>query len=287
VRLALSVRETSTQGPVGSPGSVASANLHFLGVTNRFTAAPGYPGRVLYPSNSVWQTVTFQRGPDWQNPVDPSIKWNAPDGDPFPVGTLNCITSNYCVLDALAFAIDDLTQTGPFDIYIDTIQNGSTVFYTFENSPAGTTDVGFRAPSFSGSTSGNIAGAPNSSVVANNAAYEGAKSMRVQWAWNGTVNTKYLRLTTYGGGNPVVNMNEPITIRLLFVPDGGTMPPPPLRPSISANLLSGKTVLNWIGGHRLQTSLEVSGTYTNVPGAILAPYTNNFPDPHRFFRLVD
>jgi len=285
VRLALSLRETSTQGPVGGVGSTALADLHFLGATNRLSSAPGFPGRVLYPSNNVWQTVTFQRGPDYANPVDHSIKWNGSTG--FPANTLDCITSNYCVLDALAFAIDDLTQTGPFDIYIDTIQNGSTVFYTFENSPAGTPDVGFRAPGFSGSTSGNIAGAPNSSVVANNAAYEGTKCIRVQWAWNGTVNTKWLRLTTSGAGNPVVDMNEPITVRFLFVPEGGIMPPPPPRPTISASFLNGQTLLNWSGGHRLQTSPDVSGTYTNVPSAVLAPYTNNFTDPQRFFRLVD
>ena len=59
-------------------------------------------------------------------------------------------------------------------------------------------------------------------------------------------------------------------------------------------------MLNWTGGHRLQTSVNVPGTYTNVPqvlspnvwtnitlGAFLAPWTNNFPEPTRFFRLVD
>lgn len=290
VRLALSLRETTNTGPAGVSGATsgftASGNIYFLGVTNRLGSAPGYPGRVLYPSNSVWQTVTFQRGPDYANPMDPSVKWNAATGYN-PAGTINDLTSNWYTLESLNFAIDDLTSTGPYDIYIDTIQNGTNVFYTFENSPAGTTDTGFRAPGFSGTTSGNLAGSPNSAVVANNAAYEGTKSMRLQWAWNGTVNTKWLRLTTSGVGNPLMNVEDPITIRFLFVPDGGTMPPPPPRPTLSANLLSGQTLLNWVGGHRLQTSVEVTGTYTNVPGATLAPYTNNFADPQRFFRLVD
>ncbi len=58
--------------------------------------------------------------------------------------------------------------------------------------------------------------------------------------------------------------------------------------------------LNWVGGHRLQTAVDVSGTYTNVPqvlspntytnitlGAFLAPWTNRFTEPTRFFRLAD
>jgi len=286
IRLALSLRETASTN-VGGSGSTASGNIHFLGVTNRLSSAPGYPGRVLYPSNSVWQTVTFQRGPDFSNPVDPSIKWNSASGDPFAVGTLNCITSNYCVIDALAFAIDDLTSTGPFDIYLDTIQNGPVTFYTFENSIAGATDVGFRAPNFSGTTSGNLAGSPNSASVVNFAAYEGNKSIRLRFAYNGTANTKWVRLTASGVGNPVVDMNEPITIRFLFVPSGGLMPPVPTPPALSLNKLGDNSVLVWTGGHNLQSAPSLSDIFTNVPGVTLGPWTNTFSDPQRFFRLAN
>ncbi len=286
IRLALSLRETSST-TVGASGSTASGNIHFLGVTNRYGAAPGLPGRVLYPSNSVWQTVTFQRGADYANPVDPSIKWNSATGDPFTTGTLNCISSNYCVIDALAFVIDDQTSTGPFDIYIDTIQNGTNTFYTFENSVAGATDVGFRTPNFSGTTSGNLAGSPNAATVVNFAAYEGTKSMRLRFAFNGTANTKWVRLTTSGVGNPVVNMADPITIRYLFVPAGGTMPAVPTPPTLTANQVGANAVLTWPGGHNLQSAPAASGPYTNVPGATLAPWTNTFSDPPRFFRLVN
>src|SRR5262249_11300516 len=153
----------------------------------------------------------------------------------------------------------------------------TNVFYTFENSPAGQTDVGFRAPNFSGTTSPNLASSPNSSVVANNAALEGTKSMRVQWAWNGVVNTKWLRLTTSGVGNPQVNVEDLIIITFLYVPDGGTYPAPPPPPSLGISSSNNPPVLNWIGGHRLQTSPSVNGTYTNT-GVILSPYTNAFPE---------
>ncbi len=404
VRLALSLRETSSTGPAGTAGATsgftASGNIFFLGVTNRLSAAPGYPGKVLYPSNSVWQTVTIDAGMqtvaapanvagvlagtgvyspgdsvaiqvyafrtvpengvliysavgtqsanvthndvfgvDWTwdavtnadgyrlirnvnaagfteyvdvvgatsysdtsytwspgNEVFPtvtqlgdSVKWNSATGYD-PVGTVSGMRSNWYTIDSLAFAIDDLTSTGPFDIYLDTIQNGTNVFYGFENYPAKQTDVGFRAPSFSGSTSGNLAGSPNSAVVVNNAAYEGTKSMRVQWAWNGTANTKWLRFTTSGVGNPQVNVTEPITIRFLFAADSSGMPPAPPAPTLSATRLGTDVVLDWIGGHRLQVSTdEVNGGYTNAPqGTIfLGPYTNKFTEPFRFFRLVD
>jgi hypothetical protein len=289
LRLALSLRETTSTGPAGSTGLTsgftASANIYFLGVTNRLSSAPGFPGKILYPSNSVWQEVTFQRGPDYANPIDPSIKWNTATGYD-PVGTVNDMTSNWYTIDALAFVIDDLTSTGPHDIYIDTIKNGAVTFYTFENSPAFATDVGLRAPSFSGTTGGNLAGSPNSAAVANNVAYEGTKSMRVQWAWNGATTTKWLRLTTSGAGNPQVNVEDPITIRYLYVPDGGTYPAAPPRPTLTADQVGGQTILNWTGGHRLQTAPILSGPYTNT-GVILGPYTNSFPEVERYFRLMD
>ncbi|HEY5910510.1 MAG TPA: hypothetical protein VJA21_07875 [Verrucomicrobiae bacterium] len=414
VRLALSLRETPSTGPAGTPGVTtggSTGNIHFLGVTNRLSAAPGTPGQVIYPSNAVWQTVTFDAGfqtvgnasnavgtlvpgPGYlgNSPVEvqvyayrtvaansvvvyssvgaqtaavtsndtfavnwswdsvpgaegyrllrsvassgyneyvdvvaattysdannawlfgntvapsrtqtgPSVKWNSASGDMDPVGTISGLRSNWYTIDALAFAIDDLTTTGPHDIYLDTIQNGETVFYNMEPAPAGSSDYALRAPGFSGSTSGNLAGAPNSAAVVNSQAYEGTKSMRLQWAWNGTTATKWVRLTTSGVGNPQVNVNDPITLRFLYVPDGGTYPPAPERPALSADTVGSDMVLNWVGGHRLQTAVDVSGVYTNVPqvlspntytnitrGAFLAPWTNTFTEPTRFFRLAD
>ncbi len=413
VRLALSLRETPSTGPAGAPGITtggSTANIHFLGVTNRLSSAPGTPGKVISPNNA-WQEITFDAGiqnvgdsanvvgtlgagpgylatdsvtiqvyayrtvpangvliysraaaqsaavtntdtftVNWswnavagadgyrllrdvnaggyndyvdvvaattfsdassawtfgntvtpnRTQTGPSVKWNSATGDPDPVNTVSSLRSNWYTIDSLAFVIDDLTSSGPHDIYIDTIKNGSTVFYNMEPAPAGTTDYGLRAPVFSGTTSGNLASAPNSAVVVNSMAYEGTKSMRVQWAWNGTLNTKWLRLTTSGVGNPQVNVEDPITIRFLYVPDGGTYPAPPAAPTLSAGVVNGNTVLSWVGGHRLQTAVSVSGAYTNVPqvlsgnvytnvtlGAFLAPWTNTFTEPVRFFRLAD
>jgi hypothetical protein len=248
-------------------------------------------------ANDAWlagEVVTPSR-----TQAGPSIKWNSTSGDPDAVGTISGLRSNWYTIDALAFVIDDLTSVGPHDIYIDSIQNGTNVFYTMEPAPAGTVDYALRAPGFSGTTAGNLSGA-NSSVVANNFAYEGTKSMRLQWSWISTANTRWVRLTPSGVGNPQVNINDPITIRFLYVPDKGTYPPAPPRPSLAIGRASGATVLDWVGGHRLQTAVDVTGVYTNVPqvlspntytnvmmGAFLGPWTNAFPEPTRFFRLAD
>lgn len=55
--------------------------------------------------------------------------------------------------------------------------------------------------------------------------------------------------------------------------------------SLSIRLTGGKLVLDWPGAHDLQTSVNLGGTYTNVPNGTLSPYTNNFTETQRFFRL--
>jgi len=194
-------------------------------------------------------------------------------------------------LDAIAFAIDDVTDTGPYDFYIDNLQNGTNVFQTFENAVGNTPGYGFQAPSFSGTTSGNILGAPNSARVSVRAADTGAKSLHVKFQWNGTNDSKWVRFTTSGAApaqNPQINLDDPTSIRFLLLPVGGTLPaqPPATTLSISNNV-SGQRVLNWTGTHNLQAASVVSGSYTNVPGVTNAPWISTFTEPEKFFRLSD
>ncbi len=404
VRIALTIRETTSTGPIGDPGVSSSGNLHFLGAT---TASGGAPinAPAVYPSNT-WQTVTFFRGTnatigDTANvagtPVDGAIfspgepvslrvfayralpngttifsatpvdsadvisndfftvswTWDAVPGadgyrilrsrnfigyqdyqdvtsnsftdndtgwinDPFPIleptssqsgpsvqwnpslSNTNALPGSWGILESINFAIHNLDDTGPFDLYIDNIQNGATVFQTFETAPAGTTDYAFRQPSFSGTTAGSLLATPNVGAVSNDAADAGTKSFRIRFQWNGTNATKWLRLTTSGVNNPQVNLDEPISFRLLMLPVGAPAPAAPAAPVLDVNQLGNDIVLNWTGGHRLLTSVDVTGTYTNVPqtlspnvwtnitqGAYLGPWTNNYPEATRFFRLAD
>ncbi len=220
--------------------------------------------------------------------TDSSIQWY-PDANVKP----DALPGDWGILESIGFAIDDLTDTGPYDLYIDNLQNGTTVFQTFEGAVAGTTDYVFHGPGFSGTTDGGLLMPPNLGEVSNGAADTGTKSFHVQFQWKGTNAASWLRLTTYfpadspmPGGNPMVNLNDPISIRFLLLPAGATPVPPP-RPIISVNRFGGDVVLNWTDAHNLQTSVNVGGTYTNVPGVILAPFTNNFAETQRFFRLAN
>jgi len=226
----------------------------------------------------------------------PSIEWNGA-----AVGTTNAIATQWGILESINFAVADSPDTGPYDIYIDNIQNGATVFQNFEKAPAVTTDYGFRAPSFSGTTSGNILALPNTGTVANNIADTGTKSFHIQYQWQATNATKWLRLTTSGVNNPQVNLDDAISFRILMQPVGATPPAPPAAPTLTAAQVGGKTVLSWVGGHRLQTcATNVAGVYTNVPqalspntwtnitlGGFLSPWTNTLADPMHFYRLRD
>jgi hypothetical protein len=391
VRLALSIRETSSTGPIGSAGSSTNVNIHFLGTSNVVIGSPG-GGPVIYPSND-WQTITLSRGservgnctnvnaavtpgPGWsywgtatvairayayrlvpatgvtiysETPAQSAtvssndtfaVKWtwdavNGADGyrllrdvgglgygeyidvptnsytDEYinwlsgstvtpsvtqtnesvrwnpSVANVNQLPGTWGILEALALTIDDLSDTGPYDLYLDNLQNGTTVFQTFEGAVAGTTDYAFRAPSFSGTTSGNLLPAPNQGAVVNTAADTGTKSFRVQFQWNGTNVNKWLRLTTSGAGNPQLNLDLPITLRVLLQPAGSTPIAPP-APTLAVSLDGPNVLLNWPGAHRLQSATNVAGPYTTVAGATVAPYTNTPPlPPSRFFRLVD
>lgn len=224
-----------------------------------------------------------------QTQTNASIKWNAASGSS-PAGTQNDLQGQWGTIDAIAFAIDDISDTGPYDIYIDNLQNGSTVFQTFDNAVGNTAAYGFQPPGYSGSTSGNILGAPNSARVSIRAADTGDKSLHVQFQWNGTNTTKWLRFTTSGavGQSPQINLDDPTSIRFLMLPVGGTLPAQPAAPTLSvSNNASGQQVLTWSGTHNLQSSATVNGTYNNVAGVTNSPWVNTITDPEQFFRLAD
>lgn len=223
-----------------------------------------------------------------------SIQWNT------SITNLNNLPGSWGILEGIAFAIAATDDTGPFDLYIDNLQNGDNVFQTFEAAPANSTDYGFRAPSFSGTTGGNLLTIPDVGQVSNLAADTGTKSFHVRFQWKGTNTSSWLRLTTSGVNNPQVNLEQPISFRVLLQPVDATPPASPAAPLLSINQSDAQTVLNWTGGHRLQTSVNVTGPYTNVPqvlsaniwtninsGAFLSPWTNNYSESTRFFRLVD
>ncbi|HRT58800.1 MAG TPA: hypothetical protein P5038_19410 [Candidatus Paceibacterota bacterium] len=234
-------------------------------------------------SNSGW---LFWVGDPMPTAVQkmPSIQWNPTVGNP------NNIAGEWGILESIAFVSDDETDNGPFDIYIDNLANGTNgVFQDFEGFVAGTgAGVVFNQPSYSGTTSGNILTAPNVAEISNLAADTGTKSIRVRWQFTSGATNLWMRFNTFNTSvmpNPLINLNEPLSFRLLIQPVGATpVPPPP--PTLSAAKVGSAVVLDWEGTHRLQAASDVTGTYTNT-GVINGPWTNTFTEPAKFFRLRD
>jgi hypothetical protein len=283
VRVALSIRgNPDLAGPVGSTAGGTNANVYFLGASNLLAGACPDLGVILQPVTN-WQTVTLTRGADAFNPIDPVVLWNDNGGASFT------LDGNFGALDGLAFACQG--DNGPFDIYLDDLANGTNG--VLQNWEAGTPGAayGFVAPAFSGTTSGNLLTAPNESAVATNTAFAGARSLRVRWQFAGGATNLWLRLVTAGATpveNPQVDLNEPISFRILLLRPGDPVPPPPVSvaPGPIAIARVGSTVtLNWAGTWQLQAAPAVTGTFTNVPGVTTGPYTPALGTGNRFYRL--
>jgi hypothetical protein len=275
-KIAFSIRESSGTGPIGADGTgTGNSNIHHLGSSTRFSSAPGQ-GQILQPSTE-WQTVTFQRG------VDPSIGWNGTATD-----SLNNIQGDWAILDAIAIAIDDFTDSGPFDIYVDALQNGTTVFEDFEAADAGTPNYSFWYPNFAGQSQSAVLDNPNQSIVSDLAAFSGSKSLRVRFQWSGLDNTKWVRLSTSAPPNglksPLVNLNEPITIRFLVLPVGATPPPPSTPPVLSYSINGNQITFTWTGTFNLQEASTVTGSWETISGA--SGHQVQTTGATKFFRLI-
>jgi hypothetical protein len=277
LRVALSIRgNPNLVGPVWTPGGGTNSNIYFLGASTLSSPGSGPDDSlVIYPSNT-WQTVTLQRGPDPLNPINPTVLWNnGASGTPELQG-------DYGALDGIAFSCEG--DPGNFMIFIDDIANGTNgVVENYEGLTAGTT-VGFSQPSLSGTTAGFLLGAPNESAIVTGVAYSGTNSTRVQWQFvTGTTN-QWLRLVHSGNtgvANPQVNLNEPISFKLLVVPIGQPAAPGPLLYTHTAN----KLVLNWVGSFPLQTATNVAGAPWTDVGVNTAPYTNTIGAGAKYYRL--
>jgi len=294
---------TTIYSPTAAESAVVTSNANFV-VNWTWDAVSGAEGYRLLRNYDGAGFVQYQDvgavtslndpGYPWVdgNTVTPTAAQTTPSRQWYPVDGTNNIAGEWGVIESIALVSDDPTDSGPFKIYIDDLANGTNgVFQDFEGIVAGTATGGlvFDQPSFSGTTGGNILDAPNDASVVNEAAYSGTKSQRAEWQFVSPGTNLWLRFTTYNTSvmpSPQVNLSEPISFKILVVPVGVTPTPPP-QPVLSVDQVGPDVVLTWTGAHNLQTSVNVSGTYTNVPGVTVAPYTNNFPEPTRFFRLAN
>jgi hypothetical protein len=95
-------------------------------------------------------------------------------------------------------------------------------------------------------------------------------------------------LTTFaanGTPNALVNLDEPVSLRILLLPVNET-PVPPTPLTLSAELIDGNVVIDWEGTHTLQGATNVLGPFTPVDGPVtVGPYTNPPTGDGKFYRL--
>jgi len=224
LRVAFNIRENVNAGPiVGSDGGTGG-DVFFLGSASRvggaFGAAPD-EGQIITPSQD-WQSVTFTRGVDPASTVDKVYCWSTTGQE--------ALDGNYGVLDSIAFAINDLTDTGPYAVYIGKVINGGKVIQDFSGATNGQPTVMFSLPGELGTAAqtGNLlaqapgAYSPNVSVVVNTNGGTSGKSALISWQWNNTLPATWVQLLTRGTGtpNPVVDLRQPITVEMLLLPVG-------------------------------------------------------------------
>lgn len=272
LRIAASIRQPGgLTGPIGANGGgPAGTTIYWEHATGANVAG----GLVLQPSTN-WQTVIFY-------PTDSRFIWNA--------GTQTLPDVNqYGILEGLGLAIDDLTDTGPYDVYVDNLRNGTTLLQDFENENPGS-EVLFAKPGNSGTTSGNILPPPasDSATVSGAQAAEGTNSVRLRWQFNGTNSSKYVRLNALSTGgieptpNPIIDVTQPIAIDVLLLPVNKTV-----AHSIGlVGMLVNQT--NCSGGSAsfsvpVTPPVGATPTYTyqwkfknvNIPGATTSSFTTN------------
>jgi hypothetical protein len=253
-------------------------NIYYIGASSLLPGAAPEQGFVISPSNG-WQTITFNRGPEPLNPVDPVVIWNS------GAGSDAVLDGNYGVLDGFAIASEG--DTGPFDLYIDDMSNGTNgVLQNWESATVGANNYQFSAPITSGTTSGNILPNPNVSQVTTAASYSGSKSLLLKFQFSGTESNKWVRIVTAGatGANPQIDLNEPISFRFLLLPVG-VAPVSSVPSNISITHSNGNVTLNWTGTYQLQSAPNVIGPYTDVTGVTNAPYTVPANASEAYFRL--
>lgn len=249
IRVSLTLGKNSAlTGPIGAPNAGTGANLYWLKATGQsggFATAP-LGGEVLYP-DGCWKTVIFN------NDTDNAFTFTGSPG-PFPN------PDPYAVLESIAFCIDNTSpDTGPFDIYIDSIMNGDTLIQGFEGYTDGTYGVTFLRPNAS-TTPANLLSQPDVANISQLNVDEGTNALRTTFQFRAENGTFWCRL--YCGGTPsypTVDLRKPISLRMLVLPVGQTTGTK-FNGTVSAITNSGPT---WVTGtNTLGVTVSGPGTYT-------------------------
>jgi hypothetical protein len=215
--LTLCIKEAAHLNPpnptptIGSNGTGVGEAWEWIGATTRIGDGP--VGKPISPSPN-WQTVTFDPG------TDPIMQTSLGAGN-------GALDGTYGIIEHLGITTSG-ADTGPYALFIDNVENSGVTFGMFEDPPyaAGTNNVMFAQPSFSGTTNGNIWNAPASvnytKIDATQHDGAGAQSDKVVFQFIDNAASRWIRLTTAGstGGlsYPVIDLTKPTTFRVLLAP---------------------------------------------------------------------
>src|SRR5439155_14011459 len=95
----------------------------------------------------------------------------------------------------------------------------------FESAQPGDTEVFFQHPSASSTTAAFLLSGLDIAQVSNANADTGTNSAVVSWQFRDTTSAAWVRLSTQGSGtpNPQVDLNQPISFRMLLLPTGADL----------------------------------------------------------------
>jgi len=214
LQLSIGVRETGFAGGpdngVGGNGGT-SGGIEFINLDGQNLTMDG-----------TWQTFT------WTFATDTPTAFAGASAN-------SILEGNYGVLEHLRIR-NSGGATGAMTLWIDDITNDFTPpgggptsvnFGDFEGFALGS-EVIFQEPRFSGSTTGNLMALPNTSVVTDSAAFGGVQSDQVDFQFIDGLDTRWVRLTTFGTPNlpnPIVRFDggSVLTMKVRAVPEPGTL----------------------------------------------------------------
>jgi len=207
-----------------------------------WASAPVGAAQVI-PSNG-WQTLTFIPN------VDPQYEWNE-------LAAAYTFTNAVAALQAIWFACDDADDTGPYEIYIDNIVNGTNVcgFEQFTNG-AGSGPFSIPAGAGVGNTAKNQP--PLFGGIVSSNTDVGTKCAKLHWQYmsTGAGNSTRLTVTPTGGWTTAMNLTQPITVRMLVLPVGVS------KPGLSISQPANTTITNGVAASVTITATDNSGSGT-------------------------
>ncbi len=211
VFISLGIRESGDLGMLGSNGT-SSGDFEWVGANTN--GAGGSPQGLALSPSAGWQTIEFDPATD---PISPFFSLG--DGQ---------ITETRGILESIALTVDAQSpgrSSGAYTLYVDNVINvgagpGSSdvVITDFESFALGD-EVLFQEPTFSGSTVGNLAAPLSVSEVTSDQANGGTNSAVLQWFFNDTSASRWVRVTTFAANNkelPIIDLTQPIRMDVLL-----------------------------------------------------------------------